>query len=624
MEPIVRRRLVLVGTTAVTTSRRATGVTALLWAMVALCVTAAAPGSDVALAAPAPARPVGGGPLDDVLAAANADARPACGLTAANLAALMLAVVFPETGAMGSQPPSPMTMGRFDVNASLYAFGDPSTPFQRAYWSPGVGMWAMDSAGLGRAHAAPFYMNTATAAPVVARWMANEFCRVRQATNPDDATLRAAVWRPWLACRAGACEAIFAELFDSQTGQLRPQTRFENVSRTGGLQFRRCFLPATMVVLDCALVDSRLAEGFGAGSVAWARPSYGTAPLSLPFYAYELGGREYRHWLHDDTRYGGDINGSRSLSSDARNGGVTWSSGPAVCDLTLGRGGCLPEPPLGSAVPVTPNDPRMAGPGSGVGAVGDGDVVIVAERRGDGRLRRSESRPPLWTGWGDLGGIGTSDPDVALVDGAPHVVVRGMDDAAWWHDGGGWRSLGGVLTSAPAIASSAPGRMDVVARGTDGAVWTSAVVNGSFTGWHTLGGFILGDPEVTSWGPDRLDIFAVGGDQALWHRARDGSTWYPWEPIGGILTSSPSSAAPAAGQLGVAARHRWRRLRHWLERQRLVAVVAGRWGRHRRAGARDDRRWRDGDRRAWHRRQPLSGGREPRRMGMVAPVPVTP
>ena len=423
----------------------------------------------------------------------------------------------------------------------------------------------------------------------------------------------------------GACEAIFGELFDSQTGQLRPQTRFENVSRTGGLQFRRCFLPATMVVLDCALVDSRLAEGFGAGSVAWARPSYGTAPLSLPFYAYELGGREYRHWLHADTRYGGDINGSRSLSSDARNGGVTWSSGPAVCDLTLGRGGCLPEPPLGSAVPVTPNDPRMAGPGSGVGAVGDGDVVIVAERRGDGRLRRSESRPPLWTGWGDLGGIGTSDPDVALVDGAPHVVVRGMDDAAWWHDGGGWRSLGGVLTSAPAIASSAPGRMDVVRarhgrRGVDecGREW---VVHGLAharrlhprrPGSHLVGtrsaghlrrrrrsGAVAPRPrrvDVVPVGADRRDPHIVpelrrarrgatrcrprGTDGAVYVTGWNGSAWLPWWRVGGAVIAAPELATTGAGGM---------------------AIVP-----------------------AWHRRQPLSRRREPRRMGMVAPVPVTP
>ena len=486
-------------------------------------------------------------------------------------------------------------------------------------------MWAMDSAGLGRAHAAPFYMNTATA-PVVARGMANEFCRVRQATNPDDATLRAAVWRPWLACRPrGPARRSSPSCSTARPGSCGPAPRFENVSRTGGLQFRRCFLPATMVVLDCAVVDSRLAEGFGAGSVARARPSYGTAPLSLPFYAYELGGREYRHWLHDDTRYGGDINGSRSLSSDARNGGVTWSSGPAVCDLTLGRGGCLPEPPLGSAVPVTPNDPRMAGPGSGVGAVGDGDVVIVAERRGDGRLRRSESRPPLWTGWGDLGGIGTSDPDVALVDGAPHVVVRGMDDA-------------GVVARRRRVALArrrahlhagdrvvGPGAHGRRGAGTDGAAWTSAVVNGSFTGWHTLGGFILGDPEVTSWGPDRLDIFAVGGDQALWHRAHDGSTWYPWEPIGGILTSSPSSATPAAGQLGVATRGTdgavyvtgWNGSA-WLPWWRVggAVIAAPELATTGAGGMAIVARW--------HRRQPLSRRREPRRMGMVAPVPVTP
>ena len=40
-----------------------------------------------------------------------------------------------------------MTLSRWDTQSSLWAFGNKSTPYQRAFWHPGVGMWQFDSAG---------------------------------------------------------------------------------------------------------------------------------------------------------------------------------------------------------------------------------------------------------------------------------------------------------------------------------------------------------------------------------------------------------------------------------------------------------------------------------------------
>ena len=36
-----------------------------------------------------------------------------------------------------------------DANYGLYAFRNPNTAYQRAYWHPGIGIWQYDSAGLG-------------------------------------------------------------------------------------------------------------------------------------------------------------------------------------------------------------------------------------------------------------------------------------------------------------------------------------------------------------------------------------------------------------------------------------------------------------------------------------------
>src|SRR5215469_11428871 len=82
-------------------------------------------------------------PLADVMAAAGAQA--SCGLTTNQLATMVLAPTFPETGATGSLAPSPMTLSRYDTASGLYAFGNPSTAYKNAFWNPGVGAWQFDS-----------------------------------------------------------------------------------------------------------------------------------------------------------------------------------------------------------------------------------------------------------------------------------------------------------------------------------------------------------------------------------------------------------------------------------------------------------------------------------------------
>ena len=52
--------------------------------------------------------------------------------------------------------------------------------------------------------------------------------------------------------------------------------------------------------------------------------------------------------------------------------------------------------------------------------------------------------------------------------GAPTVVESRTIASSGWS---GWESLGGQLTSGPAAASWSPGRLDVLARGTDNAIW---------------------------------------------------------------------------------------------------------------------------------------------------------
>ena len=184
----------------------------------------------------AEARGMGSQPLDDIRF--WADQKKACGLGTDQLAAMMLTVIYPEAGASGEQSPSPMTLSRYDTQAGLYAFGDKATPWQRAFWHPGVGFWAFDSAG-GWNLTAVGAISTWTAAEQAATVMSTRWC-----ANPT----RAYVWAPWHGCATTSkCEAIYNDIFDG--AQLRNITVQPAVTRDGGMEARTCTLNGATGVL---------------------------------------------------------------------------------------------------------------------------------------------------------------------------------------------------------------------------------------------------------------------------------------------------------------------------------------------------------------------------------------
>ena len=123
----------------------------------------------------------------------------------------------------------------------------------------------------------------------------------------------------------------------------------------------------------------------------------------------------------------------------------------------------------------------------------------------------------------------------------------------------GWLGLGAVPPpgmaggSSPAVASWAPGRLDLFAEGADAALWHRWSTDGGVTwsGWENLGGGLIGGPAAVSWAANRIDVFVRGFDNQLWHKWWDGSSWSGWEPLGGGLTSAPAVSSWAAGRLDV-------------------------------------------------------------------------
>lgn len=271
-------------------------------------------------------------PYADTLAAAAGSAR--CGLSQMQLAALMIAPSFPETGASGNSAPSPQTMSRYDNQEALYSFSSWSTAYRDAFWHPGIGVWAIDSAGgwdLTAAEAA----NTNTAAVPVAEEIARRWCSYTGDPG-DEAARRAAAWKPWHGCGAGRCETIYNAIFDPNGLKLNLDA---SVTRGGGMQTRTCRIPGGSTV-TCHLVDLSRTQGYK----GFAIPAFGPSPVSKPFYVLRVGNTEQRWWLKEDSGYNATVSATKPVKANARTmsptPSITWAAADGLCDLTAQKGAC--------------------------------------------------------------------------------------------------------------------------------------------------------------------------------------------------------------------------------------------------------------------------------------------
>ncbi len=192
-----------------------------------------------------------------------------------------------------------------------------------------------------------------------------------------------------------------------------------------------------------------------------------------------------------------------------------------------------------------------------------------------------------WHGYEGLGGVITSKPSaVSWANNRIDVVARGTDSAVYhrWWDGAnwqGWESLGGIVQGAPAICSWASGRLDMFAVGTDHKMYHKWY-QGGWSGWETLGGQFSSEPCAVSWGANRIDVFARGMDSAMWHMWWDGAHWGGWESLGGVLDSGPAVSSWSANRLDCFVKgtdshlyHKWWNGSAWSGWENLQGYVAG-------------------------------------------------
>ncbi|UOY02070.1 S8 family serine peptidase [Blastococcus sp. PRF04-17] len=128
--------------------------------------------------------------------------------------------------------------------------------------------------------------------------------------------------------------------------------------------------------------------------------------------------------------------------------------------------------------------------------------------------------------------------------GRLEIFARGSDGAVWhkWQVApnsgwSGWNSQGGWIDILK-VGRNADGRMELFARGSDGAVWHKWQVapNAGWSAWHSLGGWV--DQIAVSRNLDgRMEVFARGSDKALWHiwQVAPNSGWSRWESLGGWI-----------------------------------------------------------------------------------------
>lgn len=174
-----------------------------------------------------------------------------------------------------------------------------------------------------------------------------------------------------------------------------------------------------------------------------------------------------------------------------------------------------------------------------------------------------------WRGWENLGRPGNAAliHSPAVISSGPgkiNVFVKGADGRLWekWFDGHGWvgtwNNLGGDrVNSSMSAISWGNGHVDLFQTASDGTIWHRYYLpdaNG-WRGWEGLGRpngpYIASPPAVVTSAYGRINIFAKGSDGRLWEKWFDGTSWNsPWNNVtGSSVTSTPAAVSWGNGHI---------------------------------------------------------------------------
>lgn len=194
--------------------------------------------------------------------------------------------------------------------------------------------------------------------------------------------------------------------------------------------------------------------------------------------------------------------------------------------------------PGGGWTEWTPLDERVRIEGAlTVGKNQDGRLEVIARDPQGMAHRIRQQAPGVWTGssWEQLGSKAIGPRLLAVgrnTDGRLVAFAQGTDQAkTLWHiwqqeAGKGWApewvSRGGSISSVLWVAANEDGRLQVLTRGGDNALWRLAQQEPgrSWGTWESLGGKVADLLAVGRQQDGRLAVFVQGADGALWHLAQ--------------------------------------------------------------------------------------------------------
>lgn len=261
-------------------------------------------------------------------------------------------------------------------------------------------------------------------------------------------------------------------------------------------------------------------------------------------------------WIREDGGGFGSLNVPLAGAPDA------CQTGDTVFVTARGEGGAAV---IRSRTGRTWTDWRSLG-----GEMGS-DVAVACMADGSGRLFARGMDGALWTrgtdaqqGWTSLGGSIVGAPDAAVsANGAIDVVARTGDGTVWHIGWNGqqwtqWRNVGGSATGDPSIAWMTPDRAEVVIVVEGGRLQHGTLRPDTAVSWQAMPGVVRGAPAAASQGDGHLDLVARGTDDAIWTNSFDGTRWSGWTTLGGRVTSDPAAlpmrrvvtAVPAGGAGG--------------------------------------------------------------------------
>lgn len=255
------------------------------------------------------------------------------------LAAMLMAVTWPETQKTGTNAPSPMTEGRGDNEPGLYESGTTSTTYKRAFFHAGIGMWQIDGGGLGLGHTAAAALDTSTASKIAADEMARLWANYHTRTD---------AWTPWHACDPWYDENqqrtryLCEEAYTAIVGSSDVNVSVVPMSSLGGAVWKQCYYWwESNITWDCLYADPAQAQGYKEQvSGSWQQTpftgdlSINLSPLAFPYYVYsDSSSYDVRIWRKDLTGqkgYSVRINATRYKYSNPRSN-TSWDRYEDVC-----------------------------------------------------------------------------------------------------------------------------------------------------------------------------------------------------------------------------------------------------------------------------------------------------